>query len=261
MGIRRNAAAVSVRERDALQRAFAAMYGLRDERGYGFHAGLHGLPLPTYCEHGTSLFLPWHRAYVYLFERALQDRDPAANLPWWDWSSARAHAEGIPLAFRAGRLGGAATGNPLGDGPVTLAASDLALIRANLPGAITAGSRPRTRRDPDVPGELPRLATVRRALDQRTFGGFTALLEGIHNGVHGWVGGAMTAVPVAAYDPIFWAHHSMIDRLWYLWQIGPNGVDPPANLLDRVLRPFTLRVRDTLNISSLGYEYAAQVMT
>ena len=153
-----------------------AMYGLRDERGYGFHAGLHGLPLPTYCEHGTSLFLPWHRAYVYLFERALQDRDPAANLPWWDWSSARAHAEGIPLAFRAGRLGGAATGNPLGDGPVTLAASDLALVRANLPWCHYSRLQAPNRRDPDVPGELPRLATVRRALDQRTFGGFTALL-------------------------------------------------------------------------------------
>ena len=86
------------------------------------------------------------------------------------------------------------------------------------------------------------------------------LAEGIHNNVHGWVGGAMSAVPVAAYDPIFWAHHAMIDRLWYLWQIGPNGVDPPAGLLDRALPPFPLTVRDTLDISALGYGYAARVV-
>ena len=33
------------------------------------------------------LFLPWHRAYLYFFELALQDQDPAhaVTLPWWDW--------------------------------------------------------------------------------------------------------------------------------------------------------------------------------
>ena len=55
-------------------------------------------------------------------------------------------------------------------------------------------------------------------------------------------GGCDDSRPSRGIRSHFWAHHSMIDRLWYLWQIGPNGVDPPANLLDRVLRPFTLRV-------------------
>jgi len=45
-----------------LRDAFAAVYGLRDDRGYAFYAGLHGLPLPEYCQHGTLMFLPWHRA-------------------------------------------------------------------------------------------------------------------------------------------------------------------------------------------------------
>jgi tyrosinase len=93
-----------------------------------------------------------------------------------------------------------------------------------------------------------------------TFASFSTLLEGIHNGVHGWVGGAMATVPVAAYDPIFWAHHAMVDRLWYLWQISPRGVDPPAGLLGQPLPPFSMTVRDTLDISTLGYEYAAQVI-
>jgi len=62
-----------------LQDAFAAVYGLLDDRGYAFYAGLHGLPLPEYCQHGTLLFLPWHRAYPYLFERALTDAQRQAR--------------------------------------------------------------------------------------------------------------------------------------------------------------------------------------
>lgn len=259
MGIRRNASALGVADVGRLRAAVTAVYGLRDERGYGYLAGLHGLPLPSYCEHGTSLFLPWHRAYLYTFERAPQDRVPGADVPWWDWSSVLSRTRGIPPAF-AVREVNAGEANPLARGPVTLGAADLTLVRQRLPGAVTAGRRPLTRRDPDVPGELPRPATVQRLSAARTFADFTMLAEGIHNSVHGWVGGAMAAVPVAAYDPIFWAHHAMIDRLWYLWQIGPNGVDPPANLLGKALPPFPMTVRDTLDISTLGYGYAAQVV-
>ena len=39
-----------------------------------------------------------------------------------------------------------------------------------------------------------------------------------HDRVHGYVGGSMGQVPTAAFDPIFWSHHSMVDRIWYLWQ-------------------------------------------
>lgn len=265
MGVRRNAATLGAAQLADLRSAFAAAYQLGDERGYSFHAGLHGLPLPTYCEHGTLLFLPWHRAYLYFFERALtdalrrarDDQTSSASVPWWDWTSAVAHAEGLPAGYLADGNG---ADNPLAAGPVTLSSSDLQLVRDNLPGAITDGPDPVTVRDPEPPDELPRQQTVNRALRSRTFESFSTILEGIHGGVHGWVGGAMTAVPVSAYDPIFWAHHSMVDRLWYLWQISPRGLDPPAALLDEVLTPWPMTVRQTLNISTLGYEYAAQVV-
>jgi tyrosinase len=263
VGVRKSAAALSAAELTDLRDAFAALYELRDDRGYAYFAGLHGLPLPSYCEHGTLLFLPWHRAYLYFFEwaltdalrRARGDQTVMVSLPWWDWTSAEAHANGLPAGYVAN--GGA---NPLAAGPVTLDDADLTLVRDNLPGAITDDPHPVTVRDPDVPDELPRPRTVTRALRSTTFRSFSALLEGIHNGVHGWVGGAMSAVPIAAYDPIFWAHHSMIDRLWYVWQISPRGAAPPSWLLDRALAPWPMTVRQTLDISTLGYEYAAQVI-
>lgn len=266
MAARKSAATLSAAELTDLRDAFAAVYELRDDRGYAFYAGLHGLPLPAYCQHGTLLFLSWHRAYLYFFERALTDalrrargdQTVSVSLPWWDWTSAAAHTDGVPPGYRGG--GDGAAPNPLAAGPVTLGESDLQLVRDNLPGAITDGADPATVRDPDVPDELPRQSTVNRALSSTTYSGFSTVLESIHNGVHGWVGGAMSAVPIAAYDPIFWAHHAMIDRLWYLWQLSPRGVDPPPTLLDRALAPWPMTVRQTLDISTLGYEYAAQVI-
>jgi tyrosinase len=86
---------------------------------------------------------------------------------------------------------------------------------------------------------------------------FQGQLEGIHNSVHVWIGGTMGQIPWAAYDPIFWAHHVMIDRLWRLWQLHhPNPAFPPG-LLTTALPPFAMTVADTLDIKLLGYDYAS----
>lgn len=259
MGTRQEVNALDPASLAALRRAFGRAYGIHDERGYGYFSGVHGLPLPSYCPHHTLLFLPWHRAYLYFFERALQDLDAAANLPWWDWTAATARRDGLPEAFR--RTPARVNLNPLATGPVGLDATDLARLRSDPGnrGAVSDGPLPWTLRDPDEPDELPRAATVSRALAARSFGDFSVLVEGIHSSVHVWVGGAMTLISVAAYDPIFWAHHAMIDRLWYLWQMATHG-GPPASILDRALPPFPMTVRDTLDISRLGYGYAVRVV-
>jgi tyrosinase len=50
-------------------------------------------------------------------------------------------------------------------------------------------------------------------------------LEGVHNVIHtivGW-GGHMAYPDWAAFDPIFWLHHTNIDRIFALWQaLHPN---------------------------------------
>jgi hypothetical protein len=88
-----------------------------------------------------------------------------------------------------------------------------------------------------------------------TFVDFSHRLEDVHDNVHGWVGGTMSLIPTAAYDPVFWAHHTMIDRAWYLWQVAHPGATVPASILHGALRGFTLTVADTLDINHLGYEY------
>ena len=71
----------------------------------------------------------------------------------------------------------------------------------------------------------------------------------------------MGQVLTAAFDPIFWSHHAMIDRIWAIWQVRNGNGNIPSSLLDVVLAPFSLKVRDVLNINNLGYDYAAADVT
>ena len=94
-------------------------------------------------------------------------------------------------------------------------------------------------------------------LDDTDWASFSDRLEDFHDGVHGWVGGDMGDVTTAAYDPVFFAHHCMIDRVWYLWQVRHGNGGIPADLLDLELIPFGKRTSDVLDVQRLGYEYAA----
>jgi tyrosinase len=194
---RRSARRLTSGQLSGLRKAITAAQAIGDDRGYQRWAGIHGLPLPISCTHHSELFLPWHRAYLYLFEKALQERVPGVTVPWWDWMSR--HAEGIPAAYARRRAEGRK--NPLFDSPIQ-------------PSGRTSPRQARTTRAPGAPGILPSPATVEAILDNRDFLTFQTQLESIHDGVHVWVGGTMESIATAAYDPIFWAHHCMIDRLW-----------------------------------------------
>ncbi|HUO73487.1 MAG TPA: tyrosinase family protein [Solirubrobacteraceae bacterium] len=223
----------------SLRQAISATQAISDDRGYQHWAGIHGLPLPMYCQHGTPLFLPWHRAYLYFFELALRDQVPDVVWPWWDWSV----DQQIPDAYNARRVDNAP--NPLFNSPIQPSGRD--------------GGPPRTNRQPGAPDAppLPTPDQVQAVVDLDDFMDFQTQLEDIHNGVHVWVGGTMGEIPTAAYDPVFYAHHTMIDRIWRLWQLAHPQVGPPAALLDQALPPFQMTVAQTLDPSALGYDYAA----
>jgi tyrosinase len=239
----------------ALRQAFSAMYGISDDRGYAHHAGIHGLPLPMYCQHGNLLFLPWHRAYLYFFEQAMMDQVGGASLAWWDWTQP---GVGVPPAFDGGNAS-----NALARGPITgIPPDQLQRLRVRIPqGQIGGAQTLVTWRRPKDPSGLPSQADVQDVLNAPNFLDFSRRLEDIHNNVHVWVGGAMGMIPIAAYDPIFWAHHTMIDRLWWLWQLAHPAADVGATLIDVALAPFPMTVRQTLDINALGYEYAVAAST
>jgi tyrosinase len=223
-----------------LREAITKAQGIGDDRGYQYWAGIHGFPPPVYCQHHSPFFLPWHRAYLYFFEKQLQDRVEGVTLPWWDWT--QGHEDAIPVAYDQRKVDGKA--NPLALSPIQKA------------GRINPRET-KTRREPQDPSGLPLLGEVERVLDNKDFFTFQNQMESIHNNIHGWVGGTMGVIEVAAYDPLFWAHHCMIDRLWYLWQLDHPGAQLPTAFLEQALPPFPMTVRQTLSITDLGYDYAA----
>ncbi len=247
---RRNADRLTAGQQKTLRKAFATAYTIPDDRGYEYFAGIHGLPLPIGCEnaHGTPYFLPWHRAYLYFFERALRDRAPNAGLVWWDWQTGPEITSKLPQPYLRANAEGKP--NPLYSAKV----SKLALEQGKKGGLVVG---PKTRRDTAGQSGLPSREEVEDVLSRPQFTDFNGALEQLHGRVHGWVGGHMGVIPFAAFDPVFWAHHTMCDRLWRVWQLRHPGSLPPASILDEALPPFRMTVRQTLSVTALGYDYAA----
>jgi tyrosinase len=186
----------------------------------------------------------------------MKDQNEQAVLPWWDWTSTTSHAIGIPNSFSVPQVNG--NPNPLYSGPVPAMLSDPAHQTSRFPGD---------------PSQLPTANDVENLLALTSFVDFTAQIEDIHDLIHGWAGGMdpnnpdqggdMGVVATAAYDPIFWSHHCMIDRLWYLWQLRQGVNNIPEDYKTMPLAPFNQQVGDVLDINRLGYEYVAsqQVLT
>jgi tyrosinase len=223
--------------RDVIREALAR----RDDRGYQYFAGWHGVPF-GWCWHGDARFLPWHRAYLYYFELALQDIDTDVTLPWWDWAT----SEEIPRAYRLRRVGGRQ--NVLSSVPIEPLTSrrDPAWPRrtSRAVGSLALALPPPWRNRFDWAQQAP------------SFTEFNRRITLLHNNVHVWVAGTMAEVDWAAYDPIFWAHHVQVDRAWRIWQHNHPGAHPPAEILDEPLEPRGMTVRQTLDVKRLGYDYA-----
>jgi len=214
-----------------------------DRRGFFEHAGQHGVPYWR-CPHHTPnrLFLPWHRASLYRLEQALQDRVPGVTLPWWDWPTTRR----IPEPFDVEEVDGQ---------PNTLFKSETLATAAD-----RREGRPvieETFRLGEDFTDLPTTDEVEAVLQTTTFIDFSDALEGLHDSVHVVVNGTMGDFAYAAFDPVFWVHHCMVDRIWWLWQ-RDNRINavPTRDWEDIVLEPYNMTVRDTLIANALGYEYA-----
>lgn len=255
--VRQNISEMSTAEVNRLRKAIEGMLERPDNRGYQFFAGWHGVPLEI-CQHHNPYFLPWHRGYLYHFELALQEVDPGVTIPWWNWMD----ESGIPSAYKVRKVG--KKKNPLASAPV----KPLGVPRE-------PGWPRRTHREPGgAPGVLaPPLAdahfsgaqgAAKWLMAAPSYEEFWKRCAVIHDNVHVWVGGMtgqMSDQNWSAFDPIFWAHHSMVDRLWRIWQHNNPGALPNHATLEYSMtfaREPSMRVREVLDVKALGYEYAAQ---
>src|ERR1051326_4737983 len=194
------------------------------------------------CQHNTTFFLSWHRMYLYFFERVVRkmSHDPEFALPYWAYSPTG--TRDLPSMFRLP----ASTTNWLYD--------------ATRNASVNAGT-PLT----------PSVVDSGVALSQPDFWDFTNAVNGTpHGAVHVAVGGNMTQFATAGQDPIFWLHHSNIDRLWEVWlESGGGHVDPttdttwmttPFNFYDESGATVTLTGAQVVDIAcQLHYEYESDL--
>jgi tyrosinase len=241
-------------ELNNLRTAFKISMGRQDNYGYGHIAGFHGVP-SWYCWHHQTIsrltitgpfFLPWHRGYLSWLELYLKQNanDHTVTIPYWDWSSEKSRSEGIPMAYKEEKMSN-------GD------ANPLFKFHINVPSAHLNRD---TVRYPGDPSALPTDEQIQGIIhNNNDFNDFLIDLQDVHDTIHGWVGGQggdMAIVGTASYDPIFYAHHCMIDRIWYLWQLEHGSTTGFEQMLDVPLAPFNLTVKDVIDIRMLGYDYA-----
>lgn len=231
MAVRKSASSLSPAEQ---QRYTEGVTQLIANGAYGqlvaIHADMrhdqHGSMGPT----GTERFLPWHRDFLLQFEKALQGLDANAFVAYWDWTVERT----VPAWL--------ANFHP--DVPVPGRRSPI-VVRRSL------GRR----------GRLPASWEIEALIQNSnlSYTTFTTNLEGYHNDVHNWVGGAMGQISISPADPLFWLHHAQIDRLWSLWQALPGnaGKHPTLAGQDESLDPWAEHTANVASITALGYSYGA----
>jgi tyrosinase len=223
-------------------------------------ASIHGTSAGfNRCPHGNWYFLPWHRAYILMYERIARELTGQADfaMPYWDWTTNRQ----LPQAYTDETFDGAP--NPLFE-TRSMTPSD------SLPDEIVGPSVINTIFSEtafEVFGtSRPQLPVPQDALDpswiRRRTGNQGTLEATPHNNVHTMVGGLMAGAR-SANDPIFMLHHCNIDRIWALWRV--NNSDTTDSLwLDMPFEnhflhpdgsPFSPIVADLLDPAALGYTY------
>jgi polyphenol oxidase len=229
---RKSAFELSAPEVTRLKAAYAALRRLyedrpNDPRNWYYQGVVHC----WYCSgaldgiwgpeiHGGWFFLPWHRCYLYYHEQILAEliNDPTFTLPYWDWDTPGRNRFPPPYLDPPDQT------NPLFDAFRAVDATTL------------------------IPAQITGATTMTRVLGQATFALFGGAGEGAsgqmgslegtpHGGVHLWTTNPTAFVPpqvnmgvlgTAAFDPVFFAHHANIDRLWQAWLDTP-ATPPHAN--------------------------------
>lgn len=168
--------------------------------------------------HGSAIFLPWHREFLLRFELDLQSIDPSVTLPYWDWTVDRLPTSSL---WRVDFMGGDGDNNDrVTTGPFAFSTGQWNITVTD--PILDPG--PALRRALGSAGSLPRASQVNASLARTSYTPFNSDLEVfVHNGVHNWVGGSMSAGS-APNDPVFFLHHCNVDRLWAVWQTQHPGV-------------------------------------
>ena len=191
---------------------------------------------PGMCQHHSDVFLQWHRAEFYYFEKLLQATDPNGILP---------DSTGVAVST-------ASVGVPYWNFTKPPSGNRYPAIFEDATSPLYIGGRRTSAVDPDNMPYYTSPFLLRYLLDKdwATFGGRPTasestrviLQEGayetsIHDAMHfRYIGGPMGSPSTAALDPIFFSFHAFIDMHYEKW-LSIAGNDPShVTSTDRFLR-------------------------
>ncbi|GMI71703.1 hypothetical protein HRI_000839600 [Hibiscus trionum] len=190
-----------------------------------------GFPSQDLQVHNSWLFFPFHRLYLYFFERILGKLvgDPQFALPFWNWD----HPDGmtIPQIY-------VDQTSPLYDAkrnsdhqPPVVVDLDYSTDK-NLPPDEQIQANLCTMNKQMVQGTTTK--TLFHGKEYRMGyspdPGAGTIENGVHISLHKWVGDPKQPMKEdmgnfysAGYDPLFYAHHANVDRMWHLWKSSLPG--------------------------------------
>lgn len=192
------------------------------------------------CQHGTPYFLPWHRAYLYYFEEACRELSGYENfaLPYWDWTE-------FPQVPEVMWGDNNSLNNP------TREINSISIASSEFVGTNEINSM---------------MSTSNFSVFGSSSGAQGRLESGAHNYIHRFISGNMVTM-LSPLDPIFWCHHSNVDRLWATWNENGN-LNPSASdwlnheftnhFYSRQKQLTSIKVSEVTSTSQLNYTYENQ---
>jgi tyrosinase len=249
-----------------------------DPHGWTYQANIHGVSPSTntgpdgvwnQCQHGNWWFFPWHRMYLYYFERIIRKYSGSTTfaLPYWNWDD----PSGSQLVLNSIFL----TGGPLfitqrsdaanGGQPIDDIASILNDPRIGKNRAMRDTQFAISANQPAFGGPITRQPTHSGRLHGRLEGDGHDIIHVDVGGDTGW----MSFPNLAARDPIFWFHHANVDRIWIEWlnmkggRANPDPNTPNGRLwngqgftfFDENKQKVQLTPAQVLDTVNLGYVY------
>lgn len=132
-----------------------------------------------------DIFFAWHRMQIFEVEQAMQDLNPIISIPYWNSTNDQSLSSELWDNNFMGQFN----------------------LAWNL------------NRNPGAAGALPTPAILENSLSITNFLLFSDAIERgpIHEGAHRWTGGVMMGPP-SPRDPIFYLHHTFVDKVWHGWE-------------------------------------------
>ncbi|KAL2476535.1 Polyphenol oxidase [Abeliophyllum distichum] len=222
--------------------------------------------------HNSWHFYPWHRWYLYFYERILGKLidDPTFGLPFWNWDNPKGMAMPAMFVKTSSSLFDARrnqnhlppastdlayTGTQSVDTPQIISNNLTVMYNEMVRNVQTLedfyGARYNTGTQPD-----PGPGTVER---------------GSHAALHVWVGEATSSGEdmgnfySCGREPMFFCHHTNVDRLWTIWRdlrgsktkdfIDSDWLDASYLFYDENAQLVRVKVSDTLDNKKMGYDF------